>query len=62
MLQLHAVEAPIGLLRGEYRWQLFAKLFFKADVEAVTRQMQVMAEEAPEGVRAELEIDPVNMI
>ena len=61
-LQLRAVEAPIGMLRGEHRWQLFVKLFFKADVEAVAERMQALADAAPDGVRAELEIDPVNMI
>ena len=62
VLQLRAVEAPIGMLRGEHRWQLFVKLYFKADVEAVAAHMQAMAEAAPEGVRAELEVNPVNMI
>ena len=62
ILQLRAAEAPIGLLRGEYRWQLFTKLYFKADTEAVARQLRALADQAPEGVRAELEVDPVNMI
>ena len=62
ILQLRAAEAPIGLLRGEYRWQLFTKLYFKADTEAVARQLRALADQTPEGVRAELEVDPVNMI
>ena len=62
VIQLRSAEAPIGLLRGEYRWQLYARLYFKADVEAVAERMQTIAAEAPEGVRGELEIDPVNMI
>ena len=62
VLQLRAAEAPIGLLRGEYRWQLFAKLYFKADLEAVAGRMQRLTETAAEGVRAELEVNPVNMI
>ena len=61
-LQCRACEAPIGLLRGEYRWQLFVKLYFRADVDAVTRRMLEIAEQAPEGVRGELEVNPVNMI
>ena len=61
-LQLRAVEAPIGMLRGEHRWQLFVRLFFKADVEAIAARMQQLADETPEGVRAELEINPANMI
>ena len=61
-LQCRASEAPIGLLRGEFRWQLFVKLYFRADVNAVTRRMLEIAEQAPEGVRGELEVNPVNMI
>ena len=61
-LQCRACEAPIALLRGEHRWQLFVKLYFKADVEAVTRRMLEIAEQAPDGVRGELEVNPVNMI
>jgi primosomal protein N' (replication factor Y) len=61
-LQCRACEAPIAFLRGEHRWQLFVKLYFKADVEAVTRRMEQIAEAAPEGTRGELEVNPVNMI
>ena len=62
VVQLRAAEAPIGLLRGEHRWQLFVKLYFRADVEAVASRMRQIADDAPEGVRGELEVDPVNMI
>ena len=60
-IQLRALEAPIGLLRGETRWQLFLKAYFKADMDAVAAFMQSLADAAPEGVRAELEINPVNL-
>ena len=62
VVQLRAAEAPIGLLRGLFRWHLFVKLYFKADVEAVTARMLELADSAPEGVRGELEVNPVNMI
>ena len=61
LVQLRAVEAPIGLLRGEYRWQLFMKLYFKGDMEAACRELQALADAAPEGVRAELEMNPANL-
>ncbi len=60
-VQLCAAEAPIKLLRGEARWQLFLKMYFKADMEAVAGRMQALADAAPEGVRAELEINPSNL-
>ena len=62
ILQLRAAEAPIGMLRGAFRWQLFVKLYFRADVEAVTERMRDIADAAPEGVKGELEVNPVNMI
>ncbi len=61
-LQLKAVEAPIRQIRGEFRWQLLLKLYFKGDLEAVAERMQALADAAPEGVRAELEVNPNNMI
>ncbi len=61
LVQLRAVEAPIGLLRGEYRWQLFMKLYFKGDMDAACRELQALADAAPEGVRAELEMNPANL-
>ncbi len=58
---LKAVEAPIRQIRGEYRWQLLLKLYFKADLNAAAARMQALADAAPEGVRAELEINPNNL-
>jgi len=60
-IQLAATEAPIRQIRGEYRWQLLVKLYFKADLDAVEARMQALADAAPEGVRAELEVNPNNL-
>ena len=60
-LQLGAAEAPIRQIRGELRWQLLLKLSFRGDMEAVAARMQAMADGAPEGVGAELEVNPNNM-
>ena len=60
-VQLRALEAPISMLRGEHRWQLFLKMYFKGDINAACARMQAMADAAPEGVRAELEVNPTNM-
>ena len=62
VVQMRALEAPIKLLRGETRWQLFMKAYFKVNLEEVSGRMQALADAAPEGVRAELEINPVNML
>ena len=61
VIQMRALEAPIKLLRGQTRWQVFLKMYFKGDAEAVTRAMQRLAERAPENVRAELEVNPTNL-
>ena len=61
VVQMRAVEAPISLLRGEHRWQLFLKMYFKGDADAACAKMQALADAAPAGVRAELEVNPVNM-
>jgi len=60
-IQLAATEAPIRQIRGEYRWQLLLKLYFKADLDAAEARMQALADTAPEGVRAELEVNPNNL-
>ncbi|MGI6239818.1 MAG: replication restart helicase PriA, partial [Christensenellales bacterium] len=62
IVQMRALEAPIGYLRGEYRQQVFLKMYFKGDVEAVARKMRQIADGAQEGVRAELEVNPVNLM
>lgn len=61
VVQMRAAEAPIRLLRGEIRWQIFLKMYFKGDLETVTAFMQRQTENMPEGVRAELEVNPTNM-
>lgn len=61
VVQMRALEAPIALLRGEHRWQLFLKMYFKGDLNAACVRMQALAGEAPSGVRAELEVNPVNL-
>ena len=61
VVQLRAVEAPISLLRGDHRWQLFLKMYFKGDLNAVCERMQAMADASANGVRAELEVNPANL-
>jgi primosomal protein N' (replication factor Y) len=62
VVQMRAVESPIALLRGEARHQVFLKMYFKGGVRRVTEKMRDLAEVPRAGVRAELEVNPVNMI
>ena len=61
VVQLRSLEAPISLLRGEHRWQLFLKMYLKGDVNAACEKLQQLAGSADTGVRAELEVNPVNL-
>ncbi len=61
VITMRALEAPIARIRGETRWQLFVKLYARAKAERVMREMEDYARAAPDGVSAELEINPANM-
>ena len=61
VVQMRATEAPIKLLRGLARWQVFLKMYFKGDLDGVSREMQALADGAPPEVQAELEINPSNL-
>ena len=52
IVQMRALECPVKRLRGEYRYQVFLKMYFKADTRQITARMQALAE-AAEGARAE---------
>ena len=62
IVQMRALAAPIGLLRGKTRWQIFLKMYFKGDREGILKQMLRLADGAPVQVRAEVEVNPVNMV
>ena len=61
VVQMRAAEAPIKLLRGMARWQVFLKMYFKGDLDGVFEKMQALADAAPEGVRAEMEVNPSSL-
>ena len=61
VVQMRALEAPIKRFRGESRWQVFLKMYFKGDLDATAAFMQSLADEPREGIRAEMEVNPANM-
>ncbi len=61
VVQMRALEAPIRLLKGEARWQVFLKMSYKGDLDATEAFMQALADEPRDGVRAEMEVNPANM-
>ena len=61
IVQMRALECPVGRLRGEYRHQVFLKMYFKADTRSITAYMQLLADEET-GARAELEVNPTSLL
>ena len=47
-VQMRALEAPIGRLRGESRWQVFIKLYAKAEAEEILEEMDRLCREQEE--------------
>lgn len=61
-IQVHAMEAPLGRLRDEYRWQVFIKLYAKESDEALDYIVECAKENEQPGVRVETELDPVSFM
>ena len=62
VIQMRALEAPIKLLRGEARWQVFLKMYAKEPSDRVISFMEELEEIPFEGVRVELEVNPNAML
>ena len=59
---MRALEAPIKLLRGEARWQVFLKMYARDPSDRVISYMEELEEIPFEGVRVELEVNPNAML
>ena len=59
---MRALEAPIKLLRGEARWQVFLKMYAREPSDRVISFMEDLEEIPFEGVRVELEVNPNAML
>ncbi len=62
VVQMRALEAPLKILRGEMRWQVFLKMYAKDPSERVISYMETLEEISFEGVRVELEVNPNAML
>ncbi len=62
LVQMRALEAPIRLLRGEARWQVFIKMYNKGRTEEIISRMELLEQEEYEGARVELEVNPASML
>ncbi|MBQ5769664.1 MAG: primosomal protein N', partial [Clostridia bacterium] len=62
VLAVQAAPAPIKMLRGEYRWQVYVKMLARGRVNEITAMMEEIAESGMDKVRIELEVNPASMI
>ncbi len=62
VVQMRAMEAPVKLLRGKARWQVFLKLYARGPTDAVIEKLESVAASPREAAEVFLEIDPANMI
>lgn len=61
VVHMRALEAPLGMIRGEYRWQVFVKLYRKPEAKQILAKMDELSR-GHRDVRVDLEIDPSNML
>ncbi|MBQ9856480.1 MAG: hypothetical protein IJO53_09845, partial [Clostridia bacterium] len=62
VLAVQAAPAPIKMLRGEHRWQVYVKMLSKGRVSEITAMMESISQAGAEGARIELEVNPASMI
>ena len=62
VVQMRALEAPLKILRGEARWQVFLKMYARDSADEVISQMELLERQSFEGARVELEVNPNAML
>lgn len=62
VVQMRAMEAPVKMIRGKVRWQLFLKLYARGPTPKILEMLDEMAARVYDTVDVYLEIDPVSML
>lgn len=62
VVQMRTMEAPLKMVRGKARWQVFLKLYSRGETQTILDQLDALAAKAFEGADVYLEIDPATMI
>ncbi len=62
IVQMRAMEAPVKLIRGRARWQLFAKLYTRGPTDDILQAMDALSAREYGGAQVFLEIDPATML
>ncbi len=62
VVKIHTRPAPMKRLRGEYRFQVFVKMYAKGASDEILVFMEQQAEEQAHSVKLDLEVNPVNLM
>lgn len=62
VVQMRAMEAPVKMMRGKARWQVFLKLYNRGATQSILDKLDELAAKTYEGADVYLEIDPATMI
>lgn len=62
VIKIHTRPAPMKRLRGEYRFQVFVKMYAKGASDEILQHMEEMAEQTVPAVKIDLEVNPVNLM
>jgi primosomal protein N' (replication factor Y) len=61
-LVLGPAEAPIGMVRGRYRFRLLVKAPRRLDIQAFLRRMLAEGPAPRGGIRVDVDIDPQSFL
>ncbi|MDR1570069.1 MAG: primosomal protein N' [Oscillospiraceae bacterium] len=62
LVHMNARAAPIQYIKGQYRWQLFLKLYSREQSGRILERLGELAAIPAEGVRANLQVDPPSIL
>ena len=62
VIQSRVMEAPVRLIRGKSRWQVFFKLYAKGASAELIERLEALAADGGGETEVYLEVDPANMI
>ncbi|MDO4741110.1 MAG: primosomal protein N' [Eubacteriales bacterium] len=62
VIKIHTRPAPMKRLRGEFRFQVFVKMYAKGASDEILQQMEEMAQGACSAAKVDLEVNPVNLM
>jgi primosomal protein N' (replication factor Y) len=62
IMMLGPAEAPIGLIRGRFRYRLLVKAPRNADVQSFLRDLIANGPKERGGIRVQIDVDPQNFM